>query len=95
MNGDDDLTNSHIPLKWVFGGIAAVCAAGTFAFRLIYLLGIYQATTDAKIESLQANDTAQVAAIAKLPGRLTRMERIMCSTNEPERKAQCALLDVN
>lgn len=95
MNGDDDLTNSHIPLKWVFGGIAWLISASGFAATLIYNLGVYQAATDAKIETLQATDAAQIAALAKIPDRLTRMEMILCSTDDGARKAQCDRLSVN
>lgn len=86
---DDDLTNKAIPLKWVLAGL--VWLLGTFGsvMTATWWASGYKSDTDHKIEALQASDAAQIAALGKLPDRLTRVETILCTTEDRARQAAC------
>ena len=95
MNGDDDLANRAVPLKFVLAGL--VWLLGTFGSVMAasWWASGYKTDTDHKIASLQQSDALQSAVIGRLPDRLTRMEMILCTTEDGARKAQCDRLSVN
>lgn len=89
MNGDDDLANRAVPLKFVLAGL--VWLLGTFGsvMAATWWASGYKSDTDHKIEALKASDAAQLAALGRLPERLTRVETILCTTEDRARAAAC------
>jgi len=85
----NDLTNSAVPVKWVAAAFGWLVVTFGSVMAGVFWVGGYKADTDRKIETLQASDALQSAVIGRLPDRLTRMEMIICATDDPARLRAC------
>lgn len=90
MSGsENDLTNSAVPVKWVVAAFGWLVVTFGSVLAGVFWVGGYKADTDRKIETLQASDELQSAIIGRLPDRLTRMEMIICATDDTARSRAC------
>lgn len=92
---ESDLTNKMVPLKLVLGAFIWLFTTFGTAASVVFWAGTYKSDTDSKIIALEKSDALQVAQLGQLPTRITRMEMILCTTEDPVRNAQCDRLGVN
>ena len=90
-----NLTNRMVPLKLVAGVFIWMLTTFGTAAGVLFWAGVYKSDTDNKIAALEHADAAQTAQLGQLPNRITRLEMILCTTQDPVRNAQCDRLGVN